>query len=112
MWFWVEAQKVAKGCGSLCRNFCTRSCPNLERRKVCVYHREPSVSKLELTITLCAGCHAIVERTQMVLGKMTPLLLILWREKHPGGQEKPSLPLDAELPRVAKQLKIPVEILP
>ena len=67
--------------------------------------------KLELMITLCTRCHAIVERTQMVLGEMTPLLLILWREKHPDGQEQLYLPLDAELPRVAEQLRIPVEIL-
>jgi hypothetical protein len=88
-----------------------RACPNIERRKLCVHHRKPGVSKLELMITLCTRCHAIVERTQMVLGEMTPLLLVLWREKHPDGQEQLYLPLDAELPCVAEQLRIPVKIL-
>jgi hypothetical protein len=37
-------------------------------------------------MTKVSGCHAIVERTQIVLGEiilgeMTPLLLVLWREK-------------------------------
>ena len=49
-------------------------------------------------ITLCIGCHAIVERTQTVLGEMTPLLLVLWREKHPEGKEQLYLPLDSQLP--------------
>ena len=54
-----------------------RACPNIERRKLCVHHRVPGVSRLDLMITLCTACHAIVERTQMVLGEMTPLLLVL-----------------------------------
>jgi hypothetical protein len=61
-------------------------------------------------ITLCTRCHAIVERTQKVLGEMRPLLLILWREKHPYGQEQLYLPLASELPYAAEQLTIPVEI--
>ena len=81
-----------------------RACPNLERRKLCVHHRVPGVSKLDLMITLCTRCHAIVERTQMVLGEMTPLLLVLWREKHPGGREQLRLPLDSELPKTEEQL--------
>jgi hypothetical protein len=87
-----------------------RACPNLERRKLCVHHRKPGVSKLEFMITLCTRCHAIVERTQMVLGEMTPLLLILWREKHPDGKEQLYLPLDLELPKAMEQLMLPVEI--
>jgi hypothetical protein len=75
-----------------------RACPNIERRKLCVHHRVPAVSKLDLMITLCTACHAIVERTQIVLGEMTPLLLVLWREKHPEGKEQLYLPLDSELP--------------
>ena len=59
-------------------------------------------------ITLCTGCHAIVERTQIVLGEMTPLLLVLWREKHPEGKEQLYLPLDSELPGETKQFSIPV----
>jgi hypothetical protein len=39
-------------------------------------------------ISLCPGCHAKVERTKMVLAEMNPLLLMLWRERHPQGQEQ------------------------
>lgn len=52
----------------------------------------------------------IVERTQMVLGEMTPLLLILWREKHPHGKEQLSLPLGMDVPNATQQLILPVEI--
>jgi hypothetical protein len=52
-----------------------RACPNPERRKLCVHHRVPGVSKLDLMITLGRGFHAIMERTKMVLAEMTPLLL-------------------------------------
>ena len=38
---------------------------------------------------------------------MTPLLLTLWREKHPDGKEQLYLPLDSELPVEAKQLLLP-----
>ena len=48
-----------------------RACPNIERRKLCVHHRVPGISRLDLMITLCTACHAIVERTQIVLGEMT-----------------------------------------
>jgi hypothetical protein len=87
-----------------------RACPNLERRKLCVHHRVPGVSKLDLMITLCTACHAIVERTKMVLGEMTPLLLILWRERHQRGTEQLYLPLDFELPKAMEQLRLPVEV--
>ena len=86
-----------------------RACSNLERRKLCVHHRVPGVSKLELMITLCTRCHAIVERTKMVLSEMTPLLLVLWREKHPEGKEQLHLPLNSELPQVMEQLMLPVK---
>ena len=85
-----------------------RACPNIERRKLCVHHRVPAVSRLDLMITLCTGCHAIVERTQIVSGEMTPLLLVLWREKHPEGKEQLYLPLDSELLGETEQLPIPV----
>jgi len=61
-----------------------------------------------LALGLC--CHAIVERTQIVLGEMTPLLLVLWREKHPEGKEQLYLPLDSELPIETEQLFISVGI--
>src|SRR5271169_6124335 len=87
-----------------------RACPNIERRKLCVHHRVPGVSRLDLMITLCTGCHAIVERTQMVLGEMTPLLLVLWRERHQQGMEQLYLPLDFELPIDTEQVLISVGI--
>lgn len=39
-------------------------------------------------ISLCPKCHAKVERTQIVLVEMAPLLLELWREQHPEGIEQ------------------------
>ena len=46
----------------------------------------------------------------MVLGEMTSLLLILWREKHPQGKEQLYLPLDLELPKSMEQLRVPVAV--
>jgi hypothetical protein len=54
-------------------------------------------------ITLCTRCNAIVERTHIVLSEMTPLLLILWREKHPDGNEQLYLPLHARSEPVTDQ---------
>jgi hypothetical protein len=39
-------------------------------------------------ISLCLRCHAKVGRTKCVLSEMPPLLLQLWREQHPDGQEQ------------------------
>jgi hypothetical protein len=50
--------------------------------------RQPGVSLLFPMISLCPKCRAKVERTQMVLSEMNPLLLELWREKHPQGLEQ------------------------
>jgi hypothetical protein len=63
-----------------------------------VHHRVPGVSRLELMISLCPGCHANVERTKMVLSEMTPLLLELWREQHPEGDEEIMLAFNARGP--------------
>jgi hypothetical protein len=77
-----------RGCGA----------PGHEKRSIIVHHRVPGVSKLELMISLCPGCHAKVERTKMVLAEMTPLLLVLWREQHPEGQEQIMLGFDVREP--------------
>ena len=77
-----------RGCGA----------PGREKRSIIVHHRVPGVSKLELMISLCPGCHAKVERTKMVLVEMNPLLLELWREQHPDGQEQVMLGFDATGP--------------
>lgn len=78
--------------------YCCRVCAELpEVDRLCVgqppsvHHRVPGVSKLYLMITLCAAHHAQVERLQMVAKIMSPLLLILWREQHPNGQEQTML---------------------
>ena len=67
-----------RGCGA----------PGRTKRSITVHHRIPGVSKLEWMISLCPGCHAKVERTKMVLSEMNPLLLMLWRERHPKGHEQ------------------------
>jgi hypothetical protein len=67
-----------RGCGA----------PGRTKRSITVHHRVPGVSKLEWMISLCPGCHAKVERTKMVLSEMNPVLLVLWRERHPKGFEQ------------------------
>ena len=47
-------------------------------------------------ISLCPKCHAKVERTKVVLAQMPPLLLELWREKHPHGHEQTMLDFSAK----------------
>jgi hypothetical protein len=69
---------TCQGCGA----------PGRRKRSITVHHRQPGVSLLSLMISLCPKCHAKVERTQMVLSQMNPLLLALWREKHPQGLEQ------------------------
>jgi hypothetical protein len=60
------------------------------KRSIVVHHRKAGVSELALMIALCLGCHAKVHHTKMVIGKtpVKPLLLGLWREQHPDGQEQ------------------------
>ncbi len=48
-----------------------------------VHHREPGKSVLQLMTALCAGCHAKVHRTKVVLTVFPPLLLVLWRDSTP-----------------------------
>jgi hypothetical protein len=67
-----------RGCGA----------PGRIKRSITVHHRIHGVSKLEWMISLCPGCHAKVERTKMVLSEMNPLLLMLWRERHPNAHEQ------------------------
>jgi 5-methylcytosine-specific restriction endonuclease McrA len=67
-----------------------RACgaPGHSKRSIVVHHRAPGISEMDKMISLCPACHAKVERTQVVLSEMDPLLLALWREKHPDGQEQ------------------------
>jgi hypothetical protein len=45
-------------------------------------------------ISLCAACHAIVERLQAVRIWLPPQLLILWREQHPDAAYQLPLPIE------------------
>ena len=63
-----------------------------------VHHREPGKSVLHLMIALCAGCHAKVHRTKVVLTEFPPLLLVLWREQHPEGHEQTYLDFNVRKP--------------
>jgi hypothetical protein len=42
-------------------------------------------------ISLCLGSHAKVGRTKAVLSQVPALLLELWREQHPLGNEQTTL---------------------
>ena len=53
-----------------------------------MHHRVPGISRLELMILLCPGCHAKVVHTKMVLAE-TPLLLEQWQEQHPKATNRP-----------------------
>jgi hypothetical protein len=46
---------------------------------------------LHLMISLCLGSHAKVGRTKAVLSQVPALLLELWREQHPLGNEQTTL---------------------
>src|ERR1700677_2652574 len=56
-----------------------------------VHHREPGKSVLHLMIALCAGCHAKVHRTKVVLTEFPPLLLVLWRASTPKATDRHTL---------------------
>jgi hypothetical protein len=64
-----------------------------DRDYIVVHHRVPGVSKPELMISLCAACHAIVERLQAVRSWLPPQLYILWREQHGDVPAQLQLPL-------------------
>jgi hypothetical protein len=59
---------------------------------------EPGKSVLHLMIALCAGCHAKVHRTKVVLTEFPPLLLVLWRDQHPAGHEQTYLDFNLRKP--------------
>ena len=56
-----------------------------------VHHRQPGRSSLDLLITLCPACHALIERTQVLYRDVPELLRVLWRELHPAGSEQLTL---------------------
>jgi hypothetical protein len=57
-------------------------------RVVAVHHRQPGRSSLDLLVTLCPACHAVVERTQVLFCDVPELLRVLWRELHPAASEQ------------------------
>ncbi len=67
-----------------------------DRDWIVVHHRVPGVSKPALMISLCAACHAIVERLQAVRTWLPPQLLILWREQHPDAAYQLPLPIECD----------------
>ena len=61
---------------------------------IAVHHRVPGVPRPALMISLCAACHAIVVRPQVVRTWLPPQLLVLWREQHPNAEFQLPLPID------------------
>jgi hypothetical protein len=61
---------------------------------IVVHHRVPGVSRPALMISLCAACHAIVERLQALCVWLPPQLLILWHEQHPHAAYQLPLPIE------------------
>ncbi len=70
--------------------YACRSCgaSGRDKRSIIVHHRVPGKSLLHLMISLCPACHARLHRTKAVLSEMPPMLLKLWRERHPRGHEQ------------------------
>jgi 5-methylcytosine-specific restriction endonuclease McrA len=62
------------------------------KRSIGVHHRRPGISTLRWMVSLCPGCHAKVHRTRVLRRRMSPFLLKLWREQHPGAPEQNLLP--------------------
>lgn len=67
-----------------------------DKRSIIVHHRRPGKSAFKLMLALCPGCHAKVLRTRAALSAMPPLLLELWRERHPYGHEQVQLDFQVE----------------
>ena len=78
------------------------------KHSITVHHRVRGKSLLKLMISLCPGCHAKVHRTKAVLTEMSPLLLELWREQHPGGQEQFMLSFKTQ-PVPTRSLALPLD---
>src|ERR1700691_5039639 len=92
-YFGGHREEVLKRDHSTCQGCFYR--PTQEDRDwIVVHHRVPGVSKPELMISLCAACHAIVERLQAVHTWLPPQLVILWREQHPGAECQLPLPIE------------------
>jgi hypothetical protein len=47
-------------------------------------------------VTLCAACHARIERTEYLRRPISEQLRMLWRELHPQAPEQLLLPLGPE----------------
>lgn len=96
-------EQVLKRDGYRCR-VCGR--PGRGKWSIVVHHRVPGVSELDRMIALCPRHHGIVERREMAIAEMPPLLLELWRERHPGAPEQGWLDFRAVRPPVAAPVSL------
>ena len=80
--------------------------PGCGKWSIVVHHREPGVSELDRMIALCPRHHGMVERTEVALAEMPPLLLELWRERHPGAHEQRWLNFRAARPPAAAPVSL------
>ena len=73
-----------------------RRCTGCGSEDVIVHHRRRGRGHdLGRLATLCPVCHARIHKTlRLRFGRLTPWLLELWREQHPGLAEQMELPLD------------------
>jgi hypothetical protein len=70
-----------------------RACRGCQSRHYLnVHHRHPGDHAR--LVTLCAGCHARVHRTQILRRWLPEILIDLWREWHPDVVEQLRLPLE------------------
>lgn len=79
---------ACRGCGT----------PSLGKGSLVVHRRERGKFVLRSMVSLCPACHTRVHKTQVVLDRMPPLLLQLWRELHPHGHEQTFLDFETSLP--------------
>ncbi len=96
-------EQVLKRDGYRCR-VCGR--PGRGKWSIVVHHRVPGVSELDRMIALCPRHHGIVEQREVALGEMPPLLLELWRERHPGAPEQGRLNFRALRPPAAMPVSL------
>ena len=74
------------------------------------HHRVPGVSRPALMISLCAACHAIVERLETLRIWLPPQLLILWREQHPDRAFQLPLPIESLEPSPGETARVAARV--
>ncbi len=81
-----------------------------DRDWIVVHHRVPGVSRPALMISLCAACHAIVERLETLRIWLPPQLLILWREQHPEAAFQLPLPIESLEPSPGETARVAARV--